>query len=57
MLANAAVGGTFLLTTSQPKDEVWDSLPLETQRRLVEKKMRFFIIDAVALAGIGLGVG
>ncbi len=56
MLASAAEGGVFLLTTSQPKEKVWDSLPLEVQRQLIEKKMRLFIIDAVALAEeLGLG--
>jgi pyruvate-ferredoxin/flavodoxin oxidoreductase len=56
MLADAAEGATFLLTTSQSKESVWDSLPLEAQRQLVAKKMRLFIIDAVALADeLGLG--
>jgi pyruvate-ferredoxin/flavodoxin oxidoreductase len=56
MLANAADGATFLLTTSHSKDDVWGILPLETQRHLIEKKMRFYIIDAVSLAEeLGLG--
>ena len=56
MLQNAAKGATFLLTTSQPKEQVWDTLPLEIQQHLIEKRMRFFIIDAVTLAGeLGLG--
>src|SRR5208337_3011082 len=56
MLQNAAEGATFLLTTSHTKEEVWDTLPIEIQRHLIEKKMRFFIIDAVTLAGeLGLG--
>lgn len=56
MLENAAEGGIFLLTTSQSKEEVWDSLPMEAQKHLIAKKMRFFIIDAVALAQeLGLG--
>ena len=38
MLASAAEGGVFLLTTSQPKEKVWDSLPLEVQRQLIEKR-------------------
>ena len=56
MLAHAEKGGTFLLTTSYPKDKVWDSLPVEVQEQLIAKRMKFFIIDAIALAGeIGLG--
>jgi pyruvate-ferredoxin/flavodoxin oxidoreductase len=50
MLQNAAKGATFLLTTSYKKEEVWDTLPLEIQRHLIDKRMRFFIIDAVTLA-------
>jgi pyruvate-ferredoxin/flavodoxin oxidoreductase len=56
MLKKAAEGAVFLLTTSHPKEEVWDTLPLEIQQHLIEKKMRLFVIDAVALAEeLGLG--
>ncbi len=56
MLANAEEGATFLLTTSKKKDEVWDSLPAEVQEYLINKKMRFYIIDATSLAEeIGMG--
>ena len=56
MLANAEDGATFLLTTSKKKDEVWDSLPVEVQEHLINKKMRFYIIDATSLAEeIGMG--
>ncbi len=56
MLANAKEGATFLLTTAHNKDEVWDTLPVEVQQGLIDKKMKFYIIDAIALAEeIGLG--
>ena len=56
MLEKAAKGAIFLLTTSHSKEEVWDTLPLEIQQHLIEKRMRFFIIDAVTLAEeLGLG--
>ncbi len=56
LLAGAADGGTFLLNTPHGPDGVWDSLPREVQERLVEKHLRFFVIDAVALAEeLGLG--
>ncbi len=56
MLENAIDGSVFLLNTSFSKDAVWDTLPLEIQQHLIAKKMRFFIIDAVALAEeLGLG--
>ena len=56
MLASAEEGATFLLTTSKKKDEAWDSLPIEVQEHLINKKMRFYIIDATSLAEeIGMG--
>ncbi len=56
MLANLDAGGTFLLTTTYTKDEIWDHLPALVQRQLIEKKAKFFIIDAVKL-GLALGLG
>ncbi|MCF6157318.1 MAG: pyruvate:ferredoxin (flavodoxin) oxidoreductase [wastewater metagenome] len=50
MLANAETGSTFLLTTSQSKDKVWDTLPFEVQEQLISKNMKLYIIDAVAIA-------
>ncbi|MHB8894121.1 MAG: pyruvate:ferredoxin (flavodoxin) oxidoreductase [Candidatus Geothermincolia bacterium] len=56
MLAGAAAGGVFLLTTAHGKDEIWETLPREVQERLIAKRMRFYIIDAIALAEeLGLG--
>ncbi len=56
MLKNAEEGATFLLTTAHTKDEAWDTLPVEVQQSLIDKKMKFYIIDAIALAEeIGLG--
>jgi len=56
MLSQAEEGATFLLTTSHGKDEVWDTLPVEVQKQLIARKMKFYIIDAVTLAEeIGLG--
>ncbi len=56
VLKNLKEGGTFLLETQYKKDEIWDKLPLETQKRLIEKKAKFFIVDAINLAqSIGLG--
>jgi pyruvate-ferredoxin/flavodoxin oxidoreductase len=56
MLAQAQEGGTFLLTSSHGKDEVWDTLPATVQKHLIDKKMKFYVIDAISLAQeIGLG--
>jgi pyruvate-ferredoxin/flavodoxin oxidoreductase len=56
MLSSAREGGTFLLTSSHDKDEVWDTLPQEVQQQIIDKKLKFYVIDAIALAeGLGLG--
>jgi pyruvate-ferredoxin/flavodoxin oxidoreductase len=56
ILERAEKGATFLLTTSYPRETVWDTLPVEIQEQLISKKMKFYIIDAISLAGeIGLG--
>jgi pyruvate-ferredoxin/flavodoxin oxidoreductase len=56
MLSSARNGATFLLTTSHSKDEVWDTLPQEVQKHIIEKKLKFYIIDAIGLAQeVGLG--
>ena len=46
MLKEALEGSTFLLNTKVPKEQVWDSLPEKVQKDLIERKMKFFIIDA-----------
>jgi pyruvate-ferredoxin/flavodoxin oxidoreductase len=56
MLANIKEGGTFLLTSSHTKDEVWDTLPIEVQQAIIDKNLKFYCIDAIDLAeDIGLG--
>jgi pyruvate-ferredoxin/flavodoxin oxidoreductase len=56
MLASAKEGATFLLTSMHGPDRVWDTLPQEVQRQIVDKKLRLYVIDAISLAQeIGLG--
>ncbi len=56
MLSDAMEGATFLLNTKISKEEVWDSLPEKAQRDIIEKKLKFFIIDAYKVADeVGLG--
>ncbi len=56
MLSNIEEGGTFLLTTSHSADEVWDTLPKEVQQQVIDKKVKFFVIDAISIGHeIGLG--
>lgn len=56
MLCNLEDGGTFLLTTAHDKDAVWEKLPKKVQQDLIDKKAKFYIIDAVSL-GLALGLG
>ncbi len=57
MLAAAGPGATFLLNTPYGKDEVWASLPVEVQRQLIGKKLKFYVIDAFDVArATGMGV-
>ncbi|MHB8809924.1 MAG: pyruvate:ferredoxin (flavodoxin) oxidoreductase [Desulfobulbaceae bacterium] len=56
MLANLEEGGTFLLTTPHNKTKVWDSLPSKVQQQMIDKKAKFYIIDAIKVAqALGLG--
>ncbi|MGF1583208.1 MAG: pyruvate:ferredoxin (flavodoxin) oxidoreductase [Gemmataceae bacterium] len=49
-------GGVFLLNAPYSKEEVWDKLPKEIQEQLIEKKAKFYTIDAQKVAGeTGMG--
>ena len=50
VLGKAKPGATFLLNSHAGPDEVWDTLPQEVQKEIVEKKLKFFVIDAVKVA-------
>ena len=57
MLKNAVPGAVFLLNAPFPKDEVWDRLPKKVQEDIIEKKLRFYVIDAYHVAKeTGMGV-
>jgi pyruvate-ferredoxin/flavodoxin oxidoreductase len=42
--------GVFLLNSIYNKDEVWDQLPAETQKQMIDKKLKFYVIDAYEVA-------
>jgi pyruvate-ferredoxin/flavodoxin oxidoreductase len=50
VLEHTAPGAAFLLNAPFPPDQVWDHLPKEMQEQIIEKKLRFFAIDAYELA-------
>ncbi len=56
MLKNAKQGATFLLNAPYGKDEVWSKLPKKVQQQIIDKQLKFFVIDGVHLGEkIGLG--
>jgi len=56
MLKHLKEGGTFLLNSPFPVEEVWEQLPLPVQEALIAKRAKFYIIDAYSLAkSLGLG--
>jgi pyruvate-ferredoxin/flavodoxin oxidoreductase len=56
MLDLAKEGATFLLNAPWPAEEAFGRLPVEMQEELVQKKLRFFVIDAQRVAEeVGLG--
>ena len=50
MLANAKDGAVFLLSSPYNAQDVWSHLPDEMAAQIIGKKIRFFVIDANALA-------
>ena len=50
MLRSLVPGGTFLLNTPHPKEEVWSKLPTPVQESLLAKKAKIFVIDATKVA-------
>jgi len=50
MLKFARPGAVFLLNSFYSMDEVWDHLPKEMQNDLIEKEIKFYVIDAYDVA-------
>ena len=56
MLKYAKTGGIFLLNSIYDKDTVWEHLPQEVQKDIIEKKLKFYVIDGYDVAGkTGMG--
>jgi pyruvate-ferredoxin/flavodoxin oxidoreductase len=50
MLKYAKPGGTFLLNSLYGPDDVWDKLPYEVQKDIIEKKLKFYVINGYEVA-------
>ncbi len=50
MLKYAKEGGVFLLNSLYGPDEVWDNLPIEVQRDIISRKLKFYVINGYDVA-------
>jgi len=50
VLSLARPGATFLLNSPYGADEVWAKLPREAQQTILERKLRFHVVDALTVA-------
>jgi pyruvate-ferredoxin/flavodoxin oxidoreductase len=50
MLQFLQPGGVFLLNSVYGPGEVWDHLPIEVQKQIIDRKARFYVIDAYKVA-------
>ncbi len=50
VLEKAAPGGVFLLNSIYGPDKVWDKLPRLIQKQIIDKKLKFYVIDAYKVA-------
>ncbi len=50
VLKAAEPGATFLLNSIYGADEVWDHLPRTMQKQIIEKKLKFYVIDGYQVA-------
>ena len=50
VLKSAEKGGTFLLNSPYGPDEVWDKMPKTIQQEIIDKNLKFYVIDAVDVA-------
>jgi pyruvate-ferredoxin/flavodoxin oxidoreductase len=56
VLKYAQPGGTFLLNSIYGPEEVWDNLPQELQKSMIDKKIKFYVINAYDVAkATGMG--
>ena len=50
VLGQAERGATFLLNSPYPAEEVWERLPVEVQRQIIDKDLKFYVVDGYAVA-------
>ena len=56
MLSKIRSGGTFLLNSPFKAADVWKELPVEVQKKIIDKKLKFYVIDGAEIArNTGMG--
>ncbi|HUI70159.1 MAG TPA: pyruvate:ferredoxin (flavodoxin) oxidoreductase [Spirochaetia bacterium] len=50
MLSQADDGAVFLLNSPFGKDEVWANIPVEVQKQIIDKKLKFYVINGTKIA-------
>ena len=50
MLRRAKPGGVFLLNSVFGPDEVWDKLPKTVQKQIIDKELKFYVVDGYEVA-------
>ena len=56
MLEVAMPGATFLLNSIYGPEEIWEHLPVEMQKNIVDKNLKFYVINAYDVAEkVGMG--
>jgi pyruvate-ferredoxin/flavodoxin oxidoreductase len=50
VLDTADQGATFLLNSPYSAEEVWDNLPRSVQQTIIDKQIKFYVIDAATVA-------
>ncbi len=50
MLKYARTGAVFLLNSLYGPDKIWDELPIEVQQQILEKKLKFYVINGYDVA-------
>ncbi|MBT3252836.1 MAG: pyruvate:ferredoxin (flavodoxin) oxidoreductase [Candidatus Marinimicrobia bacterium] len=59
VLSKAEEGATFLLNSHLSKDEIWGALSRAYQKQIIDKKLNFYVINAVKVAqetGMGMRI-
>jgi len=47
---NVKKGGTFLLNSPFTAEEIWDQLPKEVQKEIIDREVKFYVVDASRVA-------